>query len=103
VAKTGATMVLKGAGSLIASPGQTTQVNLNGNPGMATGGSGDVLTGVIGGLLAQRFSTFDACRAGVYLHGRAGDYAAWRRCQAGVLAGDLIEEIPYALRDIALR
>lgn len=103
VAKTGATVVLKGAGSLIAASGQTTQVNLNGNPGMATGGSGDVLTGIIGGLLAQGFNPFDACRAGVYLHGRAGDYAAWRRCQASVLAGDLIEEIPYALRDIALR
>ena len=103
VAATGATVVLKGAGTLIAAPGKPVQVNLNGNPGMATAGSGDVLAGMLGGLLAQHFSPYDAARAAVYAHGRAGDYGAWRRCQAGLLAGDIIEELPYALRDLALR
>lgn len=100
---TGSTVVLKGSGTLVAAPDQILQVNLNGNPGMATAGSGDVLAGIIGGLLAQGFSPYNAARAGVYLHGRAGDYSAWRRCQAALLAGDLIEELPYALRDLALR
>ncbi len=100
---TGATVVLKGAGTLIASPGKPLQVNLNGNPGMATAGSGDVLAGILGGLIAQKFSPYDAARAAVFAHGRAGDYGAWRRCQAGLLSGDIIEELPYALRDLALR
>jgi NAD(P)H-hydrate epimerase len=103
IAETGAVVALKGAGTLIGAPGQATQVNLNGNPGMATAGSGDVLAGMIGGLLAQKFSPYDAARCAVFAHGRAGDYGAWRRCQAGLLAGDLIEELPYALRDLALR
>lgn len=103
VKQTGSIVVLKGAGTLVAAAGKTTQVNLNGNPGMATAGSGDVLAGIIGGLLAQSFTPYDAARAGVYLHGRAGDYGAWRRCQAGLLAGDIVEELPYALRDLALR
>lgn len=100
---TGATVVLKGAGTLVAAPGQPVQVNLNGNPGMATAGSGDVLAGILGGLLAQRFTPYNAARAAVFAHGRAGDYGAWRRCQAGLLAGDIVEELPYALRDLALR
>lgn len=100
---TGATVVLKGAGTLVVAPDKPVQVNLNGNPGMATAGSGDVLTGILGGLLAQHFTPYDAARAAVYAHGRAGDYGAWRRCQAGLLAGDIIEELPYALRDLALR
>jgi NAD(P)H-hydrate epimerase len=100
---TGAVVILKGAGTLIAAPNQPVQVNLNGNPGMATAGSGDVLAGLVGSLLGQGLAPYDAARAAVYLHGRAGDYGAWRRCQAGLLAGDLIEEMPYALRDVALR
>lgn len=100
---TGAVVVLKGAGTLVSEPGKPVCVNMNGNPGMATAGSGDVLAGVIGGLLAQGFAPGNAARTGVYVHGRAGDYGAWRRCQAGLLAGDIIEELPYALRDLALR
>lgn len=99
----GGTIVLKGAGTLIGEKGKPMQVNMNGNPGMATAGSGDVLSGIIGGFLAQKFSPFDAARCAVFVHGRAGDYGAWRRCQAGLLAGDIIEELPYALRDLALR
>lgn len=100
---TGGTLVLKGAGTLIAEKGKPVQVNMNGNPGMATAGSGDVLAGILGGFLAQKFSPFDAARSAVFVHGRAGDYGAWRRCQGGLLAGDIIEELPYALRDLALR
>ncbi|HMP00568.1 MAG TPA: NAD(P)H-hydrate dehydratase [Kiritimatiellia bacterium] len=103
VTLTRAVVVLKGAGTLIAAEDAPVQVNLNGNPGMATAGSGDVLAGMIGGLLAQGFSPYNAARAGVYTHGRAGDYGAWRRCQAGLLAGDIVEELPYALRDLAIR
>jgi NAD(P)H-hydrate epimerase len=100
---TGSTVILKGAGTLIAAPGKSMQVNLNGNPGMATAGSGDVLAGILGGLLAQKFAPYDAARCAVFTHGRAGDYGSWRRCQAGLLAGDIIEELPYAMRDLALR
>jgi len=103
VAKTKSVVVLKGAGSLIAAPGQITQVNMNGNPGMATAGCGDVLAGIIGGLLAQKMKPFDAARAGVFIHGRAGDYGAFRRSQASLIAGDIIEELPFALRDLVLR
>lgn len=99
----GGIVVLKGAGTLVAEKGKPIQVNLNGNPGMATGGSGDVLSGIISGFLAQHFTPFDAARCGVFVHGRAGDYGAWRRCQAGLLAGDITEELPYALRDLVLR
>lgn len=99
----GGVVVLKGAGTLVAEKGKPVQVNMNGNPGMATGGSGDVLSGIIGGFLAQHFTPFDAARCGVFVHGRAGDYGAWRRCQAGLLAGDITEELPYALRDLSLR
>jgi len=103
VSLTSATVVLKGAGTLIHESKKTPRINLNGNPGMATAGSGDVLAGMIGSLLAQGFSRYDAASAGVYMHGRAGDYAALRRCQASLMASDIIEEIPFTLRDISIR
>jgi NAD(P)H-hydrate epimerase len=95
--------VLKGAGTVVAQAGRPAQVNLAGNPGMAAGGMGDALGGLVAGLLAQGLEPFDAARAGVFLHGRAGDLAAWRRCQPCLTAGDLIEELPYAYRDVTLR
>lgn len=87
----GGVAVLKGAGSLIASRGEG-QVALctAGNPGMASGGMGDVLTGVIAALLAQGLNPFAAARTGVYLHGRAGDRAAMAGGERGLLAGDLL-------------
>jgi NAD(P)H-hydrate epimerase len=100
---TRATVVLKGAGTVVAQDGKPVHINMTGNPGMATGGSGDVLAGLLAGLLAQRLQPFDAARAAVYLHGRAGDMAAWRKSQAGIVAGDLVEELPYAFRDLTLR
>jgi len=72
-------------------------VNPTGNPGMATGGSGDVLTGLIAGLLAQGLDALDATVLAVYLHGLAGDLAAGRLGEMALAAGDLIEILPAAL------
>ena len=84
--------VLKGAGSVIASPDGEVAVCPWGNPGMASGGMGDVLTGVIAGLLAQGLDAWRAAYAGVALHALAGDAAA-QAGQAGMLAGDLFEPL----------
>jgi NAD(P)H-hydrate epimerase len=93
-------VVLKGANTVVADPAHATHINLSGNPGMATGGSGDVLGGLIAALMGRGVDPFDAARIGVYVHGRAGDRVAWRKSQAGLSAMDLVEEIPYALREI---
>ncbi len=82
-------LILKGAYTAIASPDGTCWFNSTGNPGMATGGSGDVLSGILTGLLAQGYGPADACRIGVYLHGLAGDLAAKDKSQPGMTAGDL--------------
>ncbi len=103
VLRFGATVVLKGAGTLVASPGAPLQVNLTGNPGMAKGGSGDVLAGLLAGLLGRGLAPFDAARAAVYLHGRAGDYAALQRTEAGVTAMDIIDCLPYAWAELSAR
>jgi hydroxyethylthiazole kinase-like uncharacterized protein yjeF len=87
--KYGGVCVLKGSGSLIIDANQTISVSSTGNPGMATGGMGDVLTGVIGGLLAQGIALADAARVGVCLHGAAADEAA-SLGERGMLAGDLM-------------
>ncbi|HEV2856703.1 MAG TPA: NAD(P)H-hydrate dehydratase [Thermoanaerobaculia bacterium] len=93
--ETGAIVVLKGHLSLIAL-GTAVFVNPTGNPGMATGGSGDVLTGLIAGLLAQGLDALDATVLAVYLHGLAGDLAAGRLGETALAAGDLIEVLPAA-------
>lgn len=100
---TKAIVVLKGAGTIVAQAEGPLHINLTGNPGMATGGTGDVLSGIIGGLMAQGIRPFDAARAGVFLHGRAGDCAMWRKSQAGLLAGDILDEIPTVLREVTTR
>lgn len=89
VEKTGATVVLKGAGTLVGAPGRGRHLLRGGNPGMATGGSGDVLAGMIGGLLAQGLDAWSAARAGVWAHARNGDEAAWYKGEAFLLARDL--------------
>lgn len=91
------TVVLKGASTLCAASDGRVVVNTTGNPGMATIGSGDVLAGVIGGLIAQGMGDFDASAAGVYLHGRAGDLAAARYGQRSLLAADILAQVPAAL------
>ena len=86
----GGVAVLKGAGSLIASKADGSVALCSaGNPGMASGGMGDVLTGVIAALVAQGLPPFAAAKAGVYLHGRAGDLAAQAGGERGLLATDL--------------
>lgn len=88
----GAVTVLKGSGSLIAAPGQTTAVCTAGNPGMAAPGMGDVLTGVIAALAAQGLPLAEAARMGVYVHASAGDLAA-RQGERGLMARDLMEPL----------
>ncbi len=102
-AATGAVVVLKGHQTLVATPDGALHVNPTGNPGMATGGSGDVLTGLIGALLAQGYEAPEAALLGVYLHGRAGDRAAERYGTVGLAAGDLVEELPAAFEELRER
>lgn len=91
-------LVLKGANTIIAAPDGRVWVNTTGNPGMASGGMGDVLTGVLSGLLAQGLPPEEACCLGVFLHGYVGDMAAEEKGEAGILARDLIERLPSGLR-----
>ncbi len=90
-------IVLKGAFTAIALPNGDCWFNSTGNPGMATGGSGDVLTGILTGLLAQQYTSENAALLGVFLHGLAGDYAGK---MPGMIAGDIVDNIRYALDDI---
>lgn len=92
-------VVLKGHATIVASYDGSVYVNDTGNPGMASGGCGDVLTGMIAALLGQRLSLFDAARLGVYLHGRAGDLAAAEKGTVGLIASDLADRIPQAIRE----
>ena len=96
-ARCGVVVVLKGHRTLV-TDGRKHSLNPTGNPGMATGGSGDVLTGLITALACQGLSLFDAARLGVYLHGLAGDLAAAEYGQESVAAGDLIRFLPHAFR-----
>ena len=90
VERTKAAVVLKGNGTLVGAPGRGIHLLRAGNPGMATGGSGDVLAGLTGAFLAQGLSAFDAARAAVWHHAKLGDEAAWRLGEAAVLPRDLI-------------
>ncbi|HEY8464908.1 MAG TPA: NAD(P)H-hydrate dehydratase [Bacillota bacterium] len=94
------TVVLKGARTIIAAPDGTCYINLTGNSGMATAGMGDVLAGVIGSLICQGMPVFDAAVLGAYLHGRAGDRAALTGGSAGMIARDLIDELPRARQQL---
>lgn len=91
-------LVLKGHRTTIASPQGDVYVNRTGNAGMATAGSGDVLTGMIAALVGQGVPPLQAARFGVYAHGRAGDMAAKKKTKAGMIATDIIECIPAALK-----
>jgi NAD(P)H-hydrate epimerase len=99
-ASAGLFVVLKGYRTLIATPSGRVHVNPTGNPGMATGGTGDVLTGMIAGWLAQIGDAERACRLAVYLHGAAGDLAARDHGEASMIAGDLLARIGPAVQDL---
>jgi NAD(P)H-hydrate epimerase len=89
-------VVLKGAATVVAAPDGTAAINPTGGPNLATAGTGDVLSGIIGGLLAQGCAPFDAAVTGTYLHGRAGDLLRAELGDAGTLAGDLVAKLPIA-------
>lgn len=97
--KSGAVIVLKGNNSVIATPGQTITVNSSGSPALATAGSGDVLTGIIGALLAQRINHFDAAKFAVFIHGLAGEQPPLG--VRGLTADDLVDLIPIAMQQIS--
>jgi ADP-dependent NAD(P)H-hydrate dehydratase / NAD(P)H-hydrate epimerase len=96
----GVHVVLKGAASVIGHPDGRVVLNPTGNPGMASGGTGDVLTGILGAFLARGMNPVDAMHAAVYLHGSAGDRAAARVGQESLIAGDVIEALPEAFRHL---
>ena len=104
--KTGAVTVLKGAGTVVAAKGRKTYTNTTGNPGMATAGSGDVLTGIITSLCGQRHSDgrpiepLEAALAGVYIHGLAGDLGAEEKGEYGLVAGDIAQYTAFAVKKI---
>jgi NAD(P)H-hydrate epimerase len=96
----GVHVALKGAGTVIATPAGLVFVNPTGNPGMASGGMGDVLTGMVGALLARGLDATQALQAAVYLHGRAADLAAAGTGCEALVAGDVIEALPAAFADV---
>ena len=98
--KYGVYLVLKGHRTVVAAPDGRLAVNGTGNSGMAKGGSGDVLAGMILSLLGQGCEAFAASCAGVWLHGRAGDLAAADKGERGMTPTDLLEQIPYAMKDL---
>jgi NAD(P)H-hydrate epimerase len=93
-------ILLKGAHTVIATADGKLNFNSTGNPGMATAGSGDVLTGILTGLLAQGYSPEDTGKIGVFLHGRAGDLALENQSEESLIAGDIIENLGKAYYSI---
>ncbi len=98
--ETGAVVVLKGYHTVIAAPDGRMEVNPTGNNGMAKGGSGDVLSGMVASLLGQGVEAFAAACCAVYLHGLAGDLAAAEKTRQGMTPSDMVEYIPYAYKEI---
>lgn len=93
-------VVLKGSRTVVAMPDGTVYINPTGNSGMATGGSGDVLTGIISGLISQGLKPSDAAIAGVYIHGQAGDRAAEEKGEYGMIAGDILSMLPGVMKSM---
>ncbi len=94
-------IILKGAHSAVINPEGIIYFNSTGNPGMAKAGTGDILTGIITGLLAQGYTSHEACLIGVFLHGYAGDAAARKLSQQSMLASDIIDGITYFFKDFS--
>ena len=99
----GVTIVLKGNNTIVAHPSGQVYVNMTGNPGMATAGSGDVLSGIITGLIAQGLKPTDAAVAGVYLHGLAGDTASMHLGQRALTATDLIHNMGRVINELEMK
>jgi NAD(P)H-hydrate epimerase len=99
-ARWGAHVVLKGSPTVVADPGGGVALNLTGNPSLATGGSGDVLTGLLGSLLAQGAPAPLACRAAVCLHGLAADWASRDLGERGMTPSDLFRYLPLVIREV---
>ncbi len=93
-------LALKGYRTVVASPSGRIYVNPTGNPGMATGGTGDVLTGIIAALRGQGMNPYNAACFGVYLHGLAGDLAVRKMGEVSLVAGDLVEFLPQAIQQV---
>jgi len=93
-------LVLKGPRTIVAAPDQRVNINTSGNDGLASGGSGDVLTGLIGGLLAQGVDVFTAASLAVWLHGRAAELVAVQQGTAGMVASDLLSQLPVARAEL---
>ncbi len=100
-AQFGVTLVLKGAQTVVAAPDGRASLNSTGNPALASGGTGDVLTGLIGGFLAQGLTPWDAARLGVYLHGLAADFFVSHHGPRGMIAGDLLAVLPQMLTEFS--
>lgn len=96
-------IILKGAFTTVIAPNSHLFFNSTGNPGMATAGSGDVLTGILLGLLSQGFSPLKTCLIGVYIHGLAGDLAANQKTQMGLIASDIVAYLPYAWNKLSVK
>jgi len=92
--------VLKGDNTIVCNPEGAGYINTTGNPGMATAGSGDLLTGIIASFIGQGIEEFNAAVAGVFIHGLAGDLAANHKGQYGLIASDILEYLPYAIKKI---
>jgi NAD(P)H-hydrate epimerase len=93
-------LILKGARTVIASPNGEIAINGSGNPGMASGGMGDVLTGVVTALVAQGYEPFTACCLGAFIHGLSGDLVAAMKGEIGISAVDVQESLPYAFKEL---
>jgi NAD(P)H-hydrate epimerase len=98
--RSGSVVVLKGAGTVVAAPDGRMRINPTGGPALGSGGSGDVLTGVVAGFLGQGLDAFDAAALGAFVHGHAADRIAARTGPAGLLAGDLLQELPEAMQEL---
>jgi len=96
--ETNCTLLLKGYRTIVACKGKRTYINKTGNSGMATAGSGDVLTGIIAAFIAQGLSGFDAAKLGAYVHGMAGDTAVRSGSKTSMIASDIINKIPNILK-----
>jgi hydroxyethylthiazole kinase-like uncharacterized protein yjeF len=96
----GVYLVLKGSRTIIAQPDGNIYINPSGNPGMASGGTGDILTGMIGGLVCQGFSPSSAAIAASYIHSLAGDLVADEQGEMALIATDVLDKIPHVLKEI---